>query len=113
MVNAVKCGIIDLGNGAMPIVWLPKTGDLVVVDDLMGCNYVSEITVEKPIPFRNGEDILKKLNCRGVVTTEDGLYLFDEDTYRYFALPDLQAPALESEYDINAEYEGEALEWII
>lgn len=111
MANAVKCGIINLGNGIMPIVCLQETGDLVVIDDLMGRNYISEITVEDPIPFKSDEGILKRLGCRGVVTSGDGLYVFHEDTYQYFALPDLQTPTLESSYDTDAEYEGPDFNW--
>lgn len=111
MANAIKCGIIDLGNGVMPIVCVRDTGDLVVLDDLMGACYISEITVENPIEFASDESLLNKMNCKGVVVCGDGLYTFNETAYQFRAITDLSTSVLESPYDTSAEYEGPDLEW--
>jgi len=111
MAEAVKCGIINLGNGIMPIVCIKDTGDLVVIDDLMGDCYISEITVEDPIFFSADESTLERMNCIGMVICESGMYLFDEDKYRFYEITDLNHVALESVYDTSGEYTGEDLDW--
>lgn len=111
MAKAIKCGIIDLGNGIVPIVCVCSTGDLVVLDDLMGACYISEITVENPIEFAAGEDVLEKMQCKGCAVCDEGLYTFGESMYQFYKITDLATPLLESGYDTDAEYEGPDLEW--
>lgn len=111
MAKAVKCGIINLGNGIMPIVCIESTGDLVVIDDLMGPCYISEITVEHPIEFVSDESILERMNCIGIVICEDGMYTFSPEVWLFREITDLEHPHIASAYDTNAEYEGPELDW--
>lgn len=112
MANAVKCGIINLGNGVMPVVCLPETGDLVVIDDLVGAYYISEITVENPIRFIASEDILERMGCKGVVICEKGKYVFYEDDYSFYDIADGSNAVFTAKYDTAAEYEGAAINYL-
>lgn len=112
MGNCIKCGVFDMGNGVMPVVCVKSTGDLVVIDDLCGPVYISEITVEDPIAFVAKDDILDKLNCKGVVICGSGRYVFNEDNYQFSEITDLGNVKLESDYDLETEYEGPELDWM-
>lgn len=111
MVEAIKCGYFNMGNEPAEVVCLPKTGDLVIMDNICGPSYISEITVEDPVHYPGDAEILDKMNAKGVVVTYSGLYIFKDDGYYFAPAEDLNNPKRISDYDTDQCYDGEEIEY--
>lgn len=109
--NGTLCGYYDMGNGYVPVVCLEQTGDLVVMDDICGPTYISELTVENPIPVKKGPEMMDKENCVGMVISEDGIYRFDGSNYKFHDIMDISKVKFEHSYDTEQSYEGDDIEY--
>lgn len=107
MKKGTLVGYYDMGNGASPLVCLAGTGDLVVMDNLCGPTYISEITIEDPIEYIGKDDICEKMGVDGVAISASGQYTFKDDQYYFAAMSDLAHPRLVSTYDTLQSYDGE------
>lgn len=109
--NGVLCGYYDMGNGFAPIVCLEQTGDLVIMDDLCGASYISELTVEEPVLVTKGPSIMEREDCRGMVITKDGVYRFYEDEYKFYSIEEIGKVKFSHKYDTEQSYEGDEIDY--
>lgn len=110
--EGIKCGYFDMGNGPVEVVCLPQTGDVVIMDDICGTSYISELTVEDPIGYPGDESVLEKFGAKGVVITGKGLYIFREDGYYFADATDLRNEQYISQYDTSQCYDGEEIDYL-
>lgn len=111
MKKGILVGYYDMGNGASPLVCLAGTGDLVIMDNLCGPTYISEITIEDPIEYIGGEDICEKMGVTGMAISVSGQYTFKDGTYYFAPMSNLGNPQRVSDYDTEQSYDGEDISY--
>lgn len=111
MKKGTLVGYYDMGNGVSPLVCLAGTGDLVVMDNLCGPTYISEITIEDPIEYIGKDDICEKMSVDGIAISASGQYTFRDGSYYFAPMSALSNPQFVSTYDTEQVYDGEEISY--
>lgn len=108
MSQFVKCGALDAGAGACDLVVDIVTGEVVIMSDLLGNCYLSEITVLDPITPASTEAAMKvaaHFNADGVIMSMRNIITIvgNKATYRNFTHHDQIESEIVFDTDVQCE----------
>lgn len=106
MAQYKKCGIIVRDGEVYDLVSDTATGEVVMISDLLGNCYLSEITVLDPNVTKN-EKVLHKMlehfQCDGIIMSERHLITLHGDEAQYRAYVDTDAVVQTVQFDTDME----------
>lgn len=111
MADFIYCGLLSVNADPSPIVCDPSTGDLVLVDDILGNSILSNLSIVDPIPM--DESVLRKLLTQvdgcGVIMSSTYMIVLKEDKAEYHSFADMSKIEHVVDYDYDTVYDGEVL----